>query len=89
MTVLRDRVLLQRLKQLFAAGSRLGYIKPEFAAVGGDIEIEILGERKRATLLIDSPYDPENKDLRAWTSGCATHEQTIRPTPRNSARRST
>jgi len=43
----------------------LGYIKPEFAAVGSDIEIEILGERKRATVLVDSPYDPENSDLRA------------------------
>ena len=43
----------------------LGYIKPEFAAVGSGIEIEILGERKRATVLVDSPYDPENKDLRA------------------------
>ena len=36
-----------------------------FAAVGGNIEIEILGERKRATVLVDSPYDPENQDLRA------------------------
>jgi dimethylglycine dehydrogenase len=43
----------------------LGYIKPEFSAVGTQIEIEILGERKRATVLVDSPYDPENKDLRA------------------------
>jgi dimethylglycine dehydrogenase len=43
----------------------LGYVKPEFATVGGEIEIEILGERKRATILVDSPYDPENKDLRA------------------------
>ncbi|MEA3176365.1 MAG: dimethylglycine dehydrogenase, partial [Gammaproteobacteria bacterium] len=43
----------------------LGYIKPEFAAVGSSIEIEILGERKRATVLVDSPYDPENKDLKA------------------------
>ncbi len=43
----------------------LGYIKPEYAAVGTQIEIEILGERKRATVLVDSPYDPENKDLRA------------------------
>jgi dimethylglycine dehydrogenase len=43
----------------------LGYVKPEFATVGGEIEIEILGERKRATVLVDSPYDPENKDLRA------------------------
>jgi hypothetical protein len=24
-----------------------------------------LGERKRATVLVDSPYDPENKDLKA------------------------
>ena len=43
----------------------LGYVKPEFAAVGSDLEIEILGERKRATVLVDSPYDPENQDLRA------------------------
>jgi dimethylglycine dehydrogenase len=42
----------------------LGYVKPEFAAVGSDIEIEILGLRRRATVLVDSPYDPENKDLR-------------------------
>jgi len=43
----------------------LGYVKPAFAAVGGSLGIEILGERKRATVLIDSPYDPENKDLKA------------------------
>ena len=27
--------------------------------------IEILGERKRATVLVDSPYDPQNEELRA------------------------
>ena len=43
----------------------LGYVKPDFAAAGSELEIEILGERKRATVLVDSPYDPENKDLRA------------------------
>jgi dimethylglycine dehydrogenase len=43
----------------------LGYVEPPFGAVGTDLEIEILGERKRATVLVDSPYDPENKDLRA------------------------
>jgi dimethylglycine dehydrogenase len=43
----------------------LGYVKPEFASVGSDLTIEILGERKRATVLVDSPYDPENKELRA------------------------
>jgi dimethylglycine dehydrogenase len=43
----------------------LGYVKPAFAAVGSSIEIEILGQRKRATVLVDSPYDPENVDLKA------------------------
>jgi dimethylglycine dehydrogenase len=43
----------------------IGYVKPEFAAPGTQLGIEILGERKRATVLVDSPYDPENKDLRA------------------------
>ncbi len=43
----------------------LGYVKPAYGAVGGNLEIEILGERKRATVLVDSPYDPENKDLKA------------------------
>jgi dimethylglycine dehydrogenase len=43
----------------------IGYVKPEFAAVGTELEIEILGERKRATVLPDSPYDPENRELRA------------------------
>ena len=36
----------------------LGYVKPEFAAVGTELQIEILGERKRVTVLVDSPYDP-------------------------------
>ena len=43
----------------------IGYVKPEFAAVGTQLQIEILGERKQATVLVDSPYDPENRDLRA------------------------
>ena len=43
----------------------IGYVKSQYAAVGGRLQIEILGERKAATVLIDSPYDPENKDLKA------------------------
>ena len=43
----------------------IGYVKPEFAEVGGKVSIEILGERKEATVLPDSPYDPENRELRA------------------------
>ena len=43
----------------------IGYVKPEFAEVGTKISIEILGERKEATVLVDSPYDPENRDLRS------------------------
>jgi len=43
----------------------IGYVKPEFAEVGTRVAIEILGERKEATVLVDSPHDPENKELRA------------------------
>jgi dimethylglycine dehydrogenase len=43
----------------------LGYVKTDFAGVGAELQIEILGERKRATVLVDSPFDPENKELRA------------------------
>jgi len=43
----------------------IGYVNADFAAVGTELGIEILGERKRATVVPESPYDPENWDLRA------------------------
>ncbi|MGQ0430133.1 MAG: GcvT family protein [Gammaproteobacteria bacterium] len=43
----------------------IGYVEPAFATVGSRLRIEILGERKDATVLVDSPYDPENRELRA------------------------
>jgi dimethylglycine dehydrogenase len=43
----------------------IGYVRPAQAAAGTRLQIEILGERKPATVLVDSPYDPENKELRA------------------------
>jgi dimethylglycine dehydrogenase len=43
----------------------IGYVKPEHAAIGTVLEIEILGERKQATVVVESPYDPANNDLRA------------------------
>ncbi|MBS0395501.1 MAG: FAD-dependent oxidoreductase, partial [Proteobacteria bacterium] len=43
----------------------IGYVKPAFATPGTALEIEILGERKKATVVAESPYDPDNNDLRA------------------------
>jgi len=43
----------------------LAYVKPHYAEVGSEMEIEILGERKRATVLVESPFDPGNLRLRA------------------------
>ena len=43
----------------------IGYVKSAFAAVGTRLQIEILGERRQATVLVDSPYDPGNDDLKA------------------------
>ncbi len=35
------------------------------AVEGTDLEIEILGELKKATVIAESPFDPENTALRA------------------------
>jgi dimethylglycine dehydrogenase len=43
----------------------IGYVKADFAAVGTPLDIQILGETKPATVVHESPYDPENQDLRA------------------------
>jgi dimethylglycine dehydrogenase len=41
----------------------LAYVKPAYADIGATMEIEILGERRRATVLGESPHDPENRRL--------------------------
>jgi dimethylglycine dehydrogenase len=43
----------------------LGYVRSALAEPGTRLTIEILGERKQATVLRESPYDPENVELRA------------------------
>ena len=43
----------------------LGLVEAELAAIGTDLEIEILGERYPATVIEESPYDPDNERLRA------------------------
>jgi dimethylglycine dehydrogenase len=42
----------------------LAMVKPEFATHGQELEIRILGEGRRATVIDDSPYDPANAALR-------------------------
>ncbi len=43
----------------------IGYVRAAHAEPGTRLAIEILGERKQATVLRESPYDPENLELRA------------------------
>jgi dimethylglycine dehydrogenase len=43
----------------------LAYVKPSYAEIGTELQIQILGERKRAVVLPESPLDPENHKLRA------------------------
>lgn len=42
----------------------LAMLRPEHAAVGNEVEIKILGRRHRATVISESPFDPENAALR-------------------------
>ncbi len=43
----------------------LGFVKPELAEVGTELQIDVLGEMKPAKVIPESPYDPENEKLRA------------------------
>tara|TARA_Y100000294_G_C8516761_1_gene321187 strand:- start:681 stop:1241 length:561 start_codon:yes stop_codon:yes gene_type:complete len=43
----------------------LGMVPPDLAHVGSEFEIAILGEMYRATVIPESPYDPDNERLKA------------------------
>jgi dimethylglycine dehydrogenase len=43
----------------------IGMVKPELATTDQKLKIDILGKMHDATILDESPYDPENKLLRA------------------------
>ncbi len=42
----------------------LAMVPPQLAKPGGELRIDVLGERKPAVVVAESPYDPENKLLR-------------------------
>ena len=42
----------------------LAMVKPELAGIGTEVEMDILGTMHRATVIPESPYDPENEKLR-------------------------
>ncbi len=43
----------------------LAYLAPDCLEIGTELEIVILGARHPATVIGESPYDPENKEIRA------------------------
>jgi dimethylglycine dehydrogenase len=43
----------------------LAMVKPDLANVGEKLKVDILGKMHEATILEESPYDAENKLLRA------------------------
>jgi dimethylglycine dehydrogenase len=43
----------------------LAMVKPEFSNIGNEVDVRILGESRRAVVIPDSPYDPQNKALMA------------------------
>ena len=42
----------------------LAMVRPDLAKIGTDLEIVILGERHKVTVIAESPFDPENNALR-------------------------
>lgn len=43
----------------------LGYIKPELAAAGTQVQVNVLGTFRQATVVDESPYDPSNIALKS------------------------
>ena len=43
----------------------LGLVRTAYGAIGTELEIEILGDRYRATVIEESPFDADNNCLRA------------------------
>jgi dimethylglycine dehydrogenase len=43
----------------------IGYVQPKFSPLGTKLQIEILGKRHPATVVHESPYDPDNAQLRS------------------------
>jgi dimethylglycine dehydrogenase len=43
-----------------------GYVPKELASdlAGGAFEVEILGERRKATIIVDPPFDPKGERMR-------------------------
>jgi dimethylglycine dehydrogenase len=42
----------------------LAYVRADLSATGTELEVEILGERRRAVVAEPSPYDPANRRVR-------------------------
>jgi dimethylglycine dehydrogenase len=43
----------------------LGMIRPEFGEIGQEVTVQILGDPRRATIIAESPFDPDNARLRS------------------------
>ena len=43
----------------------LAMVRPEFSHIGGEVDLHILGETRRAIVVPDSLYDPKNTALRS------------------------
>jgi dimethylglycine dehydrogenase len=42
----------------------LAMVRPEFAAPGTELDIQVLGEKRRAVVVAESPFDADNARLR-------------------------
>ena len=43
----------------------MAMVRPDLAEIGTSLEIDILDQRLAATVIEESPYDPQNEKLRA------------------------
>jgi dimethylglycine dehydrogenase len=68
--VYRDGVLIGRVTSggygwRVKKSLALAMVRPGFSAPGTELELQILGKRRRATIIAESPFDPNNNRLRS------------------------
>jgi len=60
------RPLHERRQRVGEAGPACGGAEHDERPLGGEVDIRILGETRRAVVIAESPYEPANASLRAW-----------------------
>ena len=62
--VMTGRIEFQGLSFRVNKSLALAMVKPDYSALGTELEVKILDKHFKTTVIAESPYDPDNVALR-------------------------